>query len=76
MHTHGGQTLHVLRGQVCLTILLTLRQRHIQRFVVQQFVVHFSDTFGGVFGLGETHEAETFRSTVLVFHHLQAQIQR
>ena len=58
LHAESSDSLHVLRGEVSLPVLLALGQSDIQRLGDDDAAVHFSDGLSGLFRCRETDEAE------------------
>lgn len=65
--THTGHALHVLVGQVGLTLLFALGQGHIQGLGGYNASIHFCHRFGGLLWGREADKAEAFASPTL--HH-------
>lgn len=63
----AGHPLHVLAGEVSLTLLLPLGQSHVQRFGGDDAAVHFCHGLRGLFRRREAHKPEAFASAAL--HH-------
>lgn len=73
---HGSDArhpLHVLAGEMCLPLLLPLRQRHVQRLGGDDTSVHFGHGFSGLFRRRETNKPKTFAAAAL-HHHLHRTI--
>lgn len=64
LHAHICHALHVLRCQVCLTVLLALCQGNVQWLASADATIHFSDSLGSFFGRWETHETESLGATI------------
>lgn len=57
---HTGHSLHILVGQVCLTLLFALGQSDVQRLCGHDASVHLGHGFGGLLWGGEADKAESF----------------
>jgi len=68
LHTHTCHALNILRSEVSLPVLLPLGESHIEGLGNDDTTVHFSDSFGGFLGRGETDESKALAATLLTHH--------
>lgn len=65
--TDCGHPLHVLVGEVGLTLLLALGQGHVQRLCGNNTSIHLRHSLGGLLGGREAHKAKALAAAT--FHH-------
>jgi len=66
LEASGGESLHVLRGQMVLAVLLALGKCDVERLGADDSSVHVSNGLCGLFGRAEADESEALAAAVLL----------